>query len=386
MSTVEDVQFNSEQIEGINSIVSWFKGWMARRHRKQVFFLTGRAGTGKTSLARAAATKCCSSYQVVFIAPTGKAASRLRQKGCTGAKTLHQFIYNPRGEDEEGDPIFVEKGYLKDGKPLLVVLDEASMVGEYDMRNLLKHDIAVLALGDLGQLEPVKASAFLKPEAVDFELTQIMRQAELSNIVRAAGFVRDGKMVPFREYPDVQIRKGEAPIEDLLDHIGEDAQILCSYNDTRKRVNNLIRQALGHTAPLPQPGEKVMCWFNQHDRGFMNGEQGIVLRFEDMRSEEQEETDSGDELIWLFMKSLTDGRERKVKFNPLSFSDDEEMMKAAIKAPGGFQFGYCATVHKSQGSEWDRGLVIEEMMGNYSKLMYTAYTRFIKNLRVWRNA
>jgi exodeoxyribonuclease V len=377
-----DIQFNAGQLDGIARIVSWFKGWQDRKHRKQVFFLTGRAGTGKTSLAQAAAAQCASEYRVVFIAPTGKAASRLRQKGCKGAKTLHQFVYNVRGEDEDGDPIFIEKGYSKES-PLLIVLDEGSMVGEYDMKALVRFGIPILVLGDLGQLLPVKAPPSLTPDNVDYELTEIMRQAAESNIIRAAGFVRDGKRLPLREYPDVRVRAGKAPLDQLLEHSGEDAQILCSYNNTRAWANNQIRTAKGFTGDHPNVGEKVMCWFNQHAHNFMNGEQGIVLGFDTPRDDELNE-DEPDELQIMRLRSLTDGRERRVKYNPLSFSNDEDTRNAALKAVGGFQFGYCCTIHKSQGSEWDNVLVFEEMMGDYAKMQYTAYTRAAKRLTVYR--
>jgi exodeoxyribonuclease-5 len=382
MSTPQEITFNPEQQQAIEAIVKWFDGWINRRHRKQTFFLTGRAGTGKTSLARAAAARCCHEYSTVFIAPTGKAASRLRQKGCKGAKTLHQFIYNPRGEDEEGNPIFVDKATLDD-RPRLVVLDEASMVGAYDMAALLRHGIAVLQLGDLGQLQPVKAPPSLSPEAVDFELTEIMRQAAESNIIRAAGFVREGKRLPLREYNDVRIRDGRPSLDELLEHYKENAQILCSYNNTRVAINNQIREAMGFKGDQPNVGEKVMCWFNQHSYNFMNGEQAIVIGFEDLPESDVDQNDP-DELMYMRIRSLTDGREKRVKYNPLSFSRDEEARNEALKNVGGFQYGGCCTIHKSQGSEWDNVLVMEEMMGDYAKLQYTAYTRAAKILTVYR--
>lgn len=375
-------EFNEGQLAGIAAIVDWYKGWQDRKHRKQVFFLTGNAGTGKTSLAFEAASQCATEYQVVFIAPTGKAASRLRQKGCTRAKTFHQFVYNPLGEDEDGDPLFAEKSYLKE-VPRLVVLDEASMIGEYDMASLLKHGIPVLALGDLGQLPPVKAAHSLTADNVDFELTQIVRQMEGSMIIRAASIARQGKRLPLREYDDVRVRAGKPPLAELVEHAGEDSQILCSYNNTRVSVNNEVRKALGFEGPTPHVGEKVMCWFNQHEHNFMNGEQGIVLGYREIPVDDLEDSEP-DEMMIVELKSLTDGRVRKVKFNPLSFSDDPDAQKAALKAKGGFQFGYCSTVHKAQGSEWPNVLVIDEPMGDYAKLAYTAWTRAQKRLTIYK--
>src|SRR5579872_2854359 len=198
ITNVTEADFNDQQKAAITAAVEWYKGWRDKRHKKQVFFLAGFAGTGKTTVARFIAALCAAEHRVVFIAPTGKAASRLRQKGCKHAKTMHQFIYNVRGEDEEGDPIFVGKGSLEES-PLLVVCDEVSMIGDYDNKQLMSHGIPILALGDIGQIPPVKASAAYTEENVDFLLTDIMRQEADSNIVRASMFVRSGKRLPVRE-------------------------------------------------------------------------------------------------------------------------------------------------------------------------------------------
>lgn len=387
-----EMEYNAGQLEGIEKVSKWFsklRSWDVG-NQKQVFFLSGEAGTGKTTFARGAIEALgLRDFEVVYIAPTGKAASRLRQKGCTGAKTLHQFVYNVRGEDEEGDPIFVEKGSL-DHRPRVVVLDEGSMVGRYDMDALTGHRIPVLALGDLGQLQPVKAPPSLTPDNIDHELTEPMRfrnadgsLKDESNIVRGARFIRKGHTIPLREYEDVRIRRGTAPLEQLLEHATEEAQILCSYNNTRIATNNRIREALGFKGNTPMTGEKVMCWFNQHGKNFMNGEQGIVIGYEDV-PEDDIKDDDADEMMMIVLKSLTDGRTRKVKFNPLSFDPDPEVYGPAIKAPGGFQFGYAATIHKAQGSEWDNVLMIEEPMGDVSKLFYTGWTRAARRLTVYR--
>jgi exodeoxyribonuclease V len=127
----------------------------------------------------------------------------------------------------------------------------------------------------------------------------------------------------------------------------------------------------------------VMCTFNQHGKGFMNGEQGIVKAFHELPHTDMKEGET--ELMQLMeIKSLTTGKDKMVKFNPLSFDADEETAKEAQKAEGGFTFGYCCTVHKSQGSEWDKVLFIQEPMGDISKLYYTAYTRAAANLCIYR--
>ena len=378
-----DFPFNDEQVEAINLAVTWYRGYMTRKHRRQVFFLAGYAGTGKTSCAKAISTLCCTMDCTMFIAPTGKAASRLRQKGCPTAKTMHQFIYNVRGEDEEsGEPIFVAKGAL-DERPKLVTLDEASMVGCYDMDKLKNHCIPILALGDPGQIPPVKAVAYFTPESADYTLQTIERNA--GNIVKASMFIRSGKRLPCREYEDVTVRDGVIGDAELVTFADEDSVVLCSYNNTRRRYNIRMRRLLGFRGDLPQIGEKVVCTGNQHGYNVMNGEQGIVIRYEDI-PEGSEDKDEPDDMKLIVLKMLSDGVERYAKFNPASFSDDYEAREGAQKHAGGFDFGYALTIHKSQGSEWLNVLMIEEILNGvpYHLMMYTGITRAIKYLAIRR--
>jgi exodeoxyribonuclease V len=378
-----DFDFTAEQLEAVDLIQAWYDDWQINR-AKQVFFLTGQAGTGKTSLAQAAAEQCTGNpATIAYIAPTGKAASRLRQKGCENAKTLHSFAYNLRGEDQDGNPVFWEKDTIEN-RPQLVVMDEGSMVGEWDMNAVLKHGLPVLVLGDLGQLPPVKAPYSLTPDHVDFELTEILRQAADSNIIRAASIARKGLELPLREYDDVKVRKGTPPLEELLSHSGEEAQILCSFNNTRHTLNAKIRAALGFTSQVPGIGEKVICLFNQHAYGFMNGEQAILLGFEDIPEYEMEGNDN-ERMLYAKIKNLSNGKTKKVKFNPDSFSTDAEIQAKAIKAVGGFASGYAITVHKSQGSQWPAVMVIDEpMRTDLAKLRYTAWTRAEKVLTIYK--
>jgi len=377
------IQFNAEQLNAIAEAVHWFKGWHMKKHRKQAFFLAGFAGTGKTTVAQEIARQISAflarsvEATVIFIAPTGKAASRLRQKGCKGARTMHQVIYNVRGEDEDGEPIFIGKGVL-DEMPRLFILDEASMVGEHDNRQLLGHGVPVLALGDFGQVDPVRDAGVYVEGKEDVLLQTIERNA--GNIVRASMFVRKGNRLPPREYDDVKVYKRYPKIDELVRHSGEDGQIICCYNNTREETNARVRKALGYSGPLPQVGEKVVCMFNQHGYNFMNGEQGIVIDYEEIPEEDRDEQGEDEGKMLIRLKSLTNGKEILVKFNPASFSEDEDIRKSAQKTPGGFDFGYALTTHKAQGSEWPYVLVIEEFLGNYAKIAYTQITRAITHL------
>jgi exodeoxyribonuclease-5 len=420
---MEDFEPNPQQAEAIAEAVEWYKGWSLAKHKKQVFFLAGFAGTGKTSVAKTIAELCVPANRIAYIAPTGKAASRLKAKGCEGAMTLHGFVYNYRGNNEEKEPIFHAKDTL-DAAPLLVVMDESSMVGDFHNRDLLKHGIAVLALGDIGQLPPVKAAAVYTEGSQDFLLTDIMRQEAESNIVRASMFVRSGKRLPVREYDDVRVRAGVISDDVLMEHLVGDSQVLCSKNRTREAFNERARKMLGFSGHMPMVGEKLVCTFNQHRYGFMNGEQGIVLGFknndpetmekcealqkermelkaaadeateacdwDEVRAVREDLKDIDKEIAELEMKvvlrSLTDNSERAIAFNPLCFDKEPETREEYRKSIGGFDFGYALTVHKSQGSEWSKVLVMEEILPStpYNKLMYTAVTRAIDQLTIYR--
>lgn len=375
---------NEQQVEAVNKAVHWYKGLQDRKHIRRSFRLAGFAGTGKTTVAKVIAELCCTMDRVTFIAPTGKAASRLRQKGCPNATTLHKIIYNVRGEDEEGNPIFVAKGDIDD-KPLLFVLDEASMVGEYDSEKLEGHGIPVLYLGDYGQVPPVVGRQIFREDNADFTLDKIERNA--GNIVRASMFVRQGKRLPLREYEDVGVREGRIPDDVLNKFIGEDGVVLCAFNSTRQELNKRCRALAGFEGMLPGVGEKLVCTFNQHGYNIMNGEQIIVEGFRDL-PERDENDDEDPDLILIEFRSLSDGKHRVAKFNPKAFTSQDESEKKEIwKSVGGFDWGWALTVHKSQGSEWPFVLLLEQSLSGcpYAKLMYTGITRAVDYMLMYRN-
>jgi exodeoxyribonuclease-5 len=65
------------------------------------------------------------------------------------------------------------------------------------------------------------------------------------------------------------------------------------------------------------------------------------------------------------------------KENPAYFMGYEERRKCRVDL---FDFGYCVSVHKSQGSEWNRVIMIDERNSyqsddDYTRWLYTGITR-----------
>ena len=129
--------------------------------------LTGYAGTGKTFLLSHAvkfALHLKAGEEAVFIAPTGKAAAVLVKNG-TPAGTVHSLIYMKDEDDYDVDengeiirpsaPKFIRREKI-DEKIRLIVVDEASMVDEILLTDILAFGVKCLFCGDKAQLPPVK--------------------------------------------------------------------------------------------------------------------------------------------------------------------------------------------------------------------------------------
>jgi exodeoxyribonuclease-5 len=330
----------------------------------QHFTLHGLAGTGKTTVLSQMARDMEISR---LCAPTGKAASVLREKTGMPTSTLHRLLYQPNevtdhrcrepgGKDCKCKPHLEwiplhEKGELQ-GVP--VFLDECSMVGEEIARDLLHAGARVVAVGDPGQLPPVKASAFFTTP--DYTLTQIHRQAAESPIIRQAYAVRetghyqdDGE-----DFRNVIVSEADLQWADM---------VLCWKNQTRQEINRYMREARSFDG-FPKKGEPLVCLKNNYQYGIMNGETFTVA-----------EDYSGRGDIHLVECAM-----------PVSFPHFESL---ATDKPGflatRFDFAYCLTVHKSQGSEWEKVLIVDEnFRSDRKEWAYTAITRASKSIRICR--
>jgi len=335
------------------------------------FSYTGAAGTGKSVLLGHLARKYPAALPCAF---TGKAALVLGRKAGVQAMTIHSALYICYGADAETEELkFGRKIDAGSWKGRLVLVDEASTVSEWLAQDLLATGCKVVACGDRGQLPPVKGRAFFTEGKPDAELKEVHRQAWDSPIIRQAHAVRrgDGYSDDGEDFRVVR----QVSVDELL---GADI-VLCWRNETRRGLNRLIRGWKGFDERVARKGEPVMALRNNPEVGVLNG--GIYELLEDHRAGEQK-------------LAVVNEMGRRVVV-PAAWIEDfdaappeaERTDRRGMAADNPFAWGYCCTVHKSQGSEWDKVILVDEYNRSQDRdrFCYTALTRAAKSIIVQRN-
>lgn len=323
----------------------------------------GLAGTGKTTVLAAVARE----YPGAILgAYTGKAASVLARRVDLDVKTLHSILYYFRGlRDDEWDPdrkvpTFEAKGHRI---TQLVMLDEGSMLGRRVAEDVLATGAKIVVAGDPGQLPPVGDVQYFT--RADVTLSEIHRQALDSPIIRQAHAVRRGER--YRADGDA-FRVVERASED--DVVNVDA-MLCWRNRTRVMMNFKKRLYLGLEGRPPQRGEPLLCLKNNHKLGVLNGATYDLA----------EDVDPEDPEIHL----VVDDAVMTVDLATIEGVDPGHAQNRYEEGWTPFAYGYALTVHKSQGSEWENVLFLDEYRGQeYAQLTYTAITRAAQRITVIR--
>ncbi|GJE41284.1 ATP-dependent DNA helicase [Methylobacterium soli] len=347
----------------------------------QVFYLGGYAGTGKTTIAKEAASSV--SQHALFAAFTGKAALVLQSKGCTSASTIHSLIYKAYEhevlDEATGEVLRVEWRYGLDPFSAvttadLVVIDECSMVGDRLGEDLLSFGTKVLVLGDPAQLPPVRGEGFFTRVAPDFMLTEIHRQAADNPIIRMSMDVREGRRLGRGAYGDSRVIDVGGLGQRMV--TGAD-QVLVGRNQTRRTVNAKIRRLQGRDAARPEPGDRLVCLKNNKDKALLNGGLWSVREIEEAE---------GDFFALKVESCDVRGLSASVRVHRLYFDGRAEDVPYPIaKISDAFTYGYALTVHKAQGSQWDDVLLIDEsstFRQDRARHLYTGLTRAAERVTV----
>lgn len=330
---------------------------------------------------------------------------------CVSEPAAKQRKMKPAAERETGpcsvchDARFLRRDEL-DRPYDIIIVDEASMVTDDVLETLKRHGIPILAVGDHGQLPPVRGQGSLMARP-DLRLEKIHRQAEgnpiiaLSARVRKTGDIDDAledgscfTILPRRGIGDwIAERFNPARLEcDPRTPAGIFGTTLVSWtNKLRCSLNHDIRMALGTGQGPPSKGEVVVCLKNAPPA--YNGMRALL---------ETECTPGGKQRTPLLAADLwfteDQFRLRGVSMSELQFYGEKTLdyefarsLNASVLSLGAlYDFGYAMTCHKMQGSQCPEvGVVIEPglmRMGqeDRSRWIYTAITRASERLTVIR--
>jgi exodeoxyribonuclease-5 len=365
------VEWSPQQDAALVAVSNWLKD----KSGPQVFRLFGWAGTGKSTLARHLAQGVRS---VKYAAFTGKAALVMRKNGCRGASTIHSLIYS-LVSDKEGEPKFALDPESEAMSADLIVIDEVSMVDEALGRDLLSFGTKVLVLGDPFQLPPVQGAGFFTADTPDIMLTEIHRQAQDNPIIRMSMDIREGDHLDYGRYGDsVVISRSEVDRDAVL----QADQVLAGRNKTRVAYNDRLRELKNMPAHEPVVGDRLVCLRNNPQKKLLNGQIWTAAEVKKR---------SGGRFSMLLDPDEPTGKtasQAKVLTHLAFFSGEEDNLSWPERRRfDEFTFGYCLTVHKAQGSQWDDVYLFDEsyvFREDRQRWLYTGITRAAERITVVR--
>lgn len=381
----------------------FIKAWELLQHTRQSIFLTGKAGTGKSTFLRYITAHTHKKY--VVLAPTGIAAVNV------GGVTLHSFFRIPFKPIIPDDPDFkpdrIKQRMKYPGHLVklireveLIIIDEISMVRAdiIDFIDLLLRTYTgnqrepfggkqLLLVGDVFQLEPVltgdmrdilrkyyrdafffSARAFGRIKLVPIELRKIYRQSE-GEFVDLLDRIRMGAAT----HDDIARLNSRCASPTLLDNAGREGKptmTLASRRDMVDHINetrlNAIERPLvtfvgtvkgdfpENSLPTDlelslKEGAQVVFIKNSPDRLWVNGTIGTV------------ETLTKD-LLEIRLENGDVHAVEPEKWSNIRYSYDPKTKKITEEELGSFtqypvKLAWALTIHKSQGLTFNNVII-----------------------------
>lgn len=374
---------------GQQTAVELISRWYAARHTgplwRRYFVLAGPAGSGKSSVIKYIISNLgLRDHEVLTCAYTGKAALNLLRKGNPGSCTLHHALYNAEYDKARREWRFTPKSRLD---YRLVIVDEASMVPEGMFDQLMAYNVPTVFIGDHCQLPPVDSdfNLMLRP---DFTITEIVRQAAESPIIRASQLAIKGRPIPFCDFDGFRkIRAADMTEADLL----WAEQIVVGTNRLKDAFNAEARRARDFTGAIPHPGERMVVLKNSSTHNVFNG-QIIFLTAESYRihtasfayaSNFVDELERENAVYALAAgRAAVQGRAFDYRLMDARHETDLARLTRFVY----LDYGYAISCHRAQGSGWDRVLVVDDGFGfdedTKRRWLYTAITRAKKEILI----
>ena len=361
-------------------------------------FLTGKAGTGKTTFLHKIKTE--SNKRLVVVAPTGVAA--INAKGVT----IHSFFQMPFGPIipgvEKKSKFRFSKIKIDIIRSLdLLIIDEISMVRadlldgidqvlrRYKNRNKVFGGVQVLMIGDLQQLSPVvkpyewqmlsahyktmyffSSKAFQQSNAISIELKHIYRQAD-EKFIKILNEVRNDKLsnesaaiLNERFQPEFTPKQKDGYIT-LTTHnnrantINETELNKISLNEryySAKIKGKFNEQTYPTKDKLPlKVGAQVMFIKNDSsfEKRYYNGKIGTITLLEKdkvwVKCKDDDEIIETTPEIWENIVYAINSETKEIK---------EEIAGSFTQIP--LRLAWAITIHKSQGLTFEKAIIDAE--------------------------